>query len=720
MLNFNINIFILHLERNKSVIKINLIVKMNIEVSKNFKKMTIKAIATIALFMIVYVILIAFAISLTVLCALGGFFMIKNHPSFFTLMFGLGLASLGFYILAFLFKFLFKKHTIDRSHLVEIKEENETELFQFIKDIVNEVGTDFPKKIYLSSDVNASVFYDSSFWSLFFPVKKNLQIGLVNTITKQELKAILAHEFGHFSQKSMKVGSYVYYVNQIIYNMLYENDSFDQTIQKWGNSNNYFSIFLIISVKIIEGIQWILKKMYGLININYLGLSREMEFHADEVAANVAGILPLQESLLRMDLADSAYNSVLRFYGDKISQNIKTGNIYKEQLFVLEFLAKDSQLEFKYGLPLVTELDINKFNKSKLNIENQWASHPSTQDRTVKLDKLNIHKETTDNQMANSVFQDIDKTQEKLTTKLFSSIENIETFSFFTLEDFKSEYQEQFESNTFNTMYNGYYDNKNPNYFDINTIQKPSVISLFETLFSKEKIDMVYDCIALENDKEIIENIANKQINIKTFDYNGHKFKSKEASELIPKIEKEIIDLKNKITENDISIFLFFSNLAKKDYKDGSLILKYKAFFTYDKEYERRAGYYNDLITATDFISVVTPIEVIKSKLKNVYSLEVTIKKEIQDMLSNELYKKELTADIRESFELYLKENWLYFSNSKYIDEELNIFYKAINNYIFILSRGYFLLKKDLLDFQSELLATSNIFIAEKTNDGYL
>lgn len=689
---------------------------MNIEVSKNFKKMTIKAIASIILFMIVYIILIAFAISLTILSALGGFFMIKNHPSFFTLMFGLGLASLGFYILAFLFKFLFKKHTIDLSHLLEIKQESEPKLFEFIREIVNEVNTDFPKKIYLSADVNASVFYDSNFWSLFFPVKKNLNIGLglVNTITKQELKAILAHEFGHFSQKSMKVGSYVYYVNQIIFNMLYENDSFDKTMQKWGNSNNYFSIFLIISVKIIEVIQWILKKMYGLINVNYLALSREMEFHADEVAANVAGIHPLQESLLRMDLVDSAYNSVLRFYSDKISQNIKSRNIYSEQSFLLDFLAKDSQIEFKNGLPLVSELDINKFNKSKLNIENQWASHPSTQDRNAKLIKLNIYKEITENQMANAVFEDIDKIQEIITTKLFSSIESIETFDYLSLEDFKSEYQEQFEKNTFNSVYNGYYDNKNPNYFEINSLDKNSDASFFDALFNKEKIDMVYEFIALENDKIVIENIANKQISVKTFDYEGHKFKDKEALELLPKIEIEINDLKNKITENDISIFLFFNNLAKKDYRDGSLILKYKTFFNYDSEYGKRAGYYNDLINTTDFISVVTPIERIKSKLKTVYALEVNIKKEIKDMLSNELFKKELTTDIRESFELYLKEDWVYFSNNKYIDEELKIFYDAINNYIFILSRGYFLLKKDLLDFQIELLRNDNIVNTEE------
>jgi Zn-dependent protease with chaperone function len=39
--------------------------------------------------------------------------------------------------------------------------------------------------------------------------RKNLQIGigLVNSVTVSEFKAVLAHEFGHFSQRSMKVAA---------------------------------------------------------------------------------------------------------------------------------------------------------------------------------------------------------------------------------------------------------------------------------------------------------------------------------------------------------------------------------------------------------------------------------------------------------------------------------------------------------------------------------
>lgn len=95
-----------------------------------------------------------------------------------------------------------------------------------------------------------------------FTCKKNLQIGLglINTVSQTELKAILAHEFGHFSQKSMKIGSYVYNVNHIIYNTIYEDTSYNNFIQKFASFSNVTYLAASIVIKFINGIQWILKK----------------------------------------------------------------------------------------------------------------------------------------------------------------------------------------------------------------------------------------------------------------------------------------------------------------------------------------------------------------------------------------------------------------------------------------------------------------------------
>lgn len=680
--------------------------KMNIRVSQNFKKMANKAIFAIILFVIMYVILLSLAIGITILCVIGGIILIALKPMIITIGLGIGIASSGFFILIFLFKFLFKQHKIDRSDLTEITINEEPKLFALIEAIVNEVQTDFPKKVYLSSDVNASVFYDSSFWSMFFPIRKNLQIGLglINSITEQEFKAILAHEFGHFSQRSMKVGSYVYNVNQVIFNMLYDNESFDNMLQKWANMSGYFSFFIPTAIKIIQGIQWLLKKMYNFINISYMALSREMEFHADEIAANVAGYIPLKESLLRMDLADHSYNSVLNFYDNKIKDNLKSKNIYKEQEFVIHFLATEINLSFKNNLPIVSELDLSKYNKSKLNIKDQWASHPSIKERVTALENLNIQKNENNEKPAILLFSNSEQIQEQITKKIFSEVTYKETVVLLEFEKFKTEYTELFKKNGFPKEYNGYYDNKNPVNFEIESTTDYNEVEHFDALFCKENIDMIYDFIALENDKNTLINISNKEYNIKSFDYDGQKYNSNEAQNIIQKLETEINEARENIKKNDIKIYKYFQNKAFKKGNDNVLKEKYFNFSEQDSQYDKKTELYNSFVKATEFINVTTTFEQIKINFELISKLEIDLKIEIKSIIEDKELANEISKEMMDNFENYLSKEWIYFSDENYNSDNLQMLFMTINSYNYLLSRKYFLTKKDLLNYQIQQL----------------
>lgn len=674
---------------------------MNIQVSPNFKKMTGKAIFAISLFIITYLALLSLAIGMTVLCVMGGIALIVTKPMALTIGLGIGLASLGFFILIFLFKFLFKQHTVDRSHLVEISETDEPKLFSFIREIVNEVQTDFPKRVYLSSDVNACVFYDSNFWSMIFPIRKNLQIGLglVNTTSEQEFKAILAHEFGHFSQRSMKVGSYVYNVNQVIFNMLYDNESFDSMIQKWANISGYFSLFVSLAVKIIQGIQWILRQMYDFVNVSYMALSREMEFHADEVAANVAGYLPLKESLLRMDLADHSYNAVLGYYDGKVPDNIQSKNIYKEQGFVMNFLAKQNNLSFKNNLPVVSQLDLSKYNKSKLTIKNQWASHPSIEERIRALELTNIVKAEAE-EPAIHLFENEETIQEKITQKLFSAVTYTASTTLLDFEKFTTDYSQTFNKNSFPSEYKNYYDSKNPIEFDVNSIVDFKISETMDMLFSNEKVDMVYDFIASENDKNILADIANNEYDIKSFDYDGQKYKSAEAESLILKIQTDQTNIKERIKENDLNIYKFFYNEALKKGNATILKEKYVNFFKQDSEYDHKIALYTQIDEATSFINVVTPFEQIRENLQTLRPLEIELKTEIKKLIDDDTLKKEISQQAIENCEKYLSKEWEYFDGTEYYNDNLQILFNAINEYNYLLSRKYFITKLDLLNYQ--------------------
>lgn len=682
--------------------KLNYMIPKEVKLSSEFKKEAIKAIFSIILFVITYLLIFFFALILTGLCIAGGISLIAFKPMFITIALGIGLSSLGILILIFLIKFIFTSHKIDKSHLLEINKEQEPKLFELIDEIVKKVDTSFPKKVYLSHDVNASVFYDSSFWSMFFPIKKNLQIGLglVNSVTKEELKAILSHEFGHFSQRSMKIGSYVYNVNQIIFNMLYENDSYQKLVQEWGNVSNYFSIFINIAIEINKGIQWILKQMYDVVNKNYMGLSREMEFHADEIAASITGFEPLKNSLLRLHLADNSFNEVLNFYSNRQSENIISENLYNDHINTLILNFNKNYEGNNIELPSITLEELSKYDKSKLVIKDQWASHPSIKDRIYRLEASNLHANQTTDSLANEQFINIIKYQKEFTNKILNISISNDKKNLLESTQFLSLYKQEISKNTFPEIFNGYYDAKNPIEFEIDQEYSNSIKGSFEELFSDEKIDWIYTSIALQNDIESLKNISNRIIKIKTFDYDGIRYNFKQAPKLIDTLNLELNTLQNKIAENDKHIFSLYFNIEKNQNISSKLKNLYHELFNFDKSFESKTNLYFNIMNDLQFISIETPYDQIIANFKNIYNIENQIKQEINLLLSDNLIKEDIQKDIMENLKYYTSNELTYFNGRNYIEAGLNSLYSALHNYIFVLNRKYFLMKKELLDYQ--------------------
>lgn len=679
--------------------------KKEIKLTNDFKRQTIKAVIAIFIFLISYLTLVLLALALTGLSIVGGFYLIALKPMFFTIAIGLGLVAMALLVVIFLLKFLFKSHKVNRLDLIEINEAEEPELFQLINDIVLEVGTHFPKKVYLSADVNASVFYDSSFWSMFLPVKKNLQIGLglVNSVTKQELKAILAHEFGHFSQRTMKVGSYVYNVNQVIFNMLYDNESYEELQQRWASTNDYIYLFVKLASRITEGIKWVLIKLYGVVNISYMALSREMEFHADEIAASITGYEPLKKSLLRLTVADNAYNNVLNYYNNKISDNVKSESIYNDHTAVIHYLSELNNLPVSNQLPDVALEEQSKYDKSKLVIKNQWASHPSTKDRIERLEKTGYTSTTTTDTLANELFMHLPSYQQQLTNKVFETVTYEGEVTQISTETFITDYKQELKVNSFGRVFNGYYDNHNPTSVDVNKTILPN-IQTWDALYADDKVDLVYTSAALQSDIETLKNIAINAITIKTFDYDGIKYKKNDAEQLLVKLEDELKHLNEKIANHNQDIYCYFITQAQQQNKAEELQKLYSDFIAYDKTYEPKFELYVNLLNSLNFVSVTTPFEQIRSNLTKVNELEVSLKQELKVLLADPILIPEITKEMRDQLEKYIPKDLIYFVEPAYNNENLNTLYTAIHQYSYLILRKYFLLKRAILVYQENLL----------------
>lgn len=684
---------------------------MTVAVSGAFRKMTIRAVFAIILFIFTYLLLFTLAAGLTFASGFAGFVVISAIGlNYFSAAIGIGLVSVGVLILYFLIKFLFKQHKVDRTDLTELTREEQPELFAFIAGIVQEVGTTFPKKIYLSSDVNAAVFYDSSFWSMFFPVRKNLLIGigLINTVSRLELKAILAHEFGHFSQRSMKLGSYVYNANQVIYNMLYDNESFHRVLQNWANISNVLYLFANISVRIVMGIQWILKKNYQLLNLNYMGLSREMEFHADEVAANVAGSQPLITSLLRIDLSDVSLQNVFDYYNQRVEKCVVTNNLYSQQALVMKVLADNARMPIVDGLPQVTLEHLSKYSKSKLVIKDQWASHPSTKDRVAALNRLNIQKEKETNTPANSLLQGVETLQQSITARLFTAVTYAAPVVPEADEQFITAYREAEISQSFPDIFNGYYDRWNPVVCKEEDVPGQTPLT-FEQLFGEENIELINTIRTLEKDKQTLAQLAAGGHDIKTFDYDGVKYKTREAAELEQQLEDILKQLQERAVANDKAVHLYFSQLASSRGEQTTWETLYQTYADADQCYEERIGYYNALGESIEFMRVTTPYEQIERNLIEVAAAEKNLKTQIRFMLDTAPFQEAITPEIATNFNKYLDQEWVYFRDKNYIEESLKMLEEVMEQYPFVLSKSYFLAKKALLDQEAAMQATVGI-----------
>lgn len=676
--------------------------------SENFRKMARKSIQAILLFVLTYLILVSGAVGLTMLSAFAGFMLIAAKPMFITIMLGGGLVCFGLLILIFLVKFIFRVNKIDRSHLTLVTQPEQPELFKMIDEIVAEVGTDFPKKVYFSSEVNASVFYDSSFWSMFLPVRKNLHIGLglMNTISIDELKAILAHEFGHFSQKSMRTGSYVYNVNQVIYNTLYDNEGYGNFAQTLASISSYFGIFVALANKIIGGIQFILKKIYDDVNLNHLALSREMEFHADTVAANVAGSEVLITALHRLQLADYSLNNVFGYYNGKIKDKEKTNNIFPQQKFVMDFYAGLQDIKIENHLPIVTEEHYSKFNKSKLVLKDQWSSHPSTADRVAHLKKLNYPLKSYGFGIAIDLLVNKDMVLQQVTKKLFDAIDYGDSPVISDAGKFELDFWENQRQNAFHRLYNGYFDFRNPlNDLEVVAFEKPAPSFQLRAndFFSDENLSSIYLHDGINGDLNTIKQIDDKVFEIKTFDYDGKRYTQTDCSELIKRLESESEELDNQLKKLDIQIFEYFLWLSFEHSRNDEFANFYGDYKAIHLLLESQNSCHNKIVQVTSFMHERTAVETIEQQMYLVKDEEIIFKEELLKLLTNPLYGEQITVEDKEQIEKFMASNYKYFAGGSYFDFQVDELFGLIRLFAKIINDTNFKSKKKLLDFYAEL-----------------
>lgn len=323
----------------------------------------------------------------------------------------------------FLVKGFFKRGDRNPGIRVEVTEKDQPELFAFIRRLCADTRAPFPHKVYLVPEVRAAVAFEESFINLLVPSRKNLIIGLalVNRLNLAEFKAVLAHEFGHFSQNSMRLGSYVYTANRIIADVVYARDALDDAVAAAGRIDIRISVF----VWVFQAGLWVVRKglhfLFRAINFANVSLSRQMEYNADLVAVSVTGSDPLVFALARLDFAADTLGQA---WGDLMAaadHGRYSRDVYYHQTRAAEFLkAKrgDPALGEVPELPADPTQTVRVFKPEDTRVPAMWATHPANPEREANA-KTRYFRGPADDRPAWALFRDTDAVRERMTWEAY-------------------------------------------------------------------------------------------------------------------------------------------------------------------------------------------------------------------------------------------------------------------------------------------------------------
>ncbi|MER6944982.1 M48 family metallopeptidase [Nonomuraea sp. NPDC000554] len=176
---------------------------------------------------------------------------------------------------------------------VPVTREHEPALWQAVEDLAQRVRTAPPDEIRLVPEVNAAVSEDTRFLGLK-ATRRRMYIGLplLQTLTVDEMRAVLGHELGHYSGAHTRLGAPVYRGRV----------SLIATVQGLGNHPFFQRLFTLYA------------KLYMRVS---QAVSRRQELEADQFAVAIGGRKAMAEALrkihntaLAWDLYASGYLSM--------------------------------------------------------------------------------------------------------------------------------------------------------------------------------------------------------------------------------------------------------------------------------------------------------------------------------------------------------------------------------------------------------------------------
>ncbi len=493
--------------------------------------------------------------------------------------------QIGFYLIKPLF--IYPRSSSDNR--LEINERDCPGLFSMIRDVAHATGNKMPKHVYLSPEVNACVFYDrNSIWSVFLPTRKNLMVGvgLLHGMSTSEVKAILSHEFGHFSQQSMRIGTMTFRLMLIIRTMIdyaqkqQQEDaiarSMDDYEYRWYW---YLSVYPIsfITKKTISFYNWIEKKNRSL--------SRYMEFEADIVACKIVGARSFISSLCKLEILSDRYSTYEKLLADTLAQGHYVPEYWQGYVFIYEQLSRGDKLTVEKNILLDTPIGDNAKFPSKISIVDGWNTHPTLSERINNARQYaNANKTTCTDAPADLVgtktLNAIGEIRQRFIAANLQEPVDWQKLSAMSLNEFEESFSRDYEEHYFLSEFL----NKRIHSFELLTDEDFTKTEKVENPFTEVNRNLILQYNQGVEDWQILDKIKSGDMDVIHFLYDGKLYS--DAKEPIALQDEYLKPIFQRWLDLDVNIYKFlWQNLDEKE-KNNLNTVYWTIMYANDASYE--------------------------------------------------------------------------------------------------------------------------------------
>jgi Zn-dependent protease with chaperone function len=506
-----------------------------------------------------------------------------------TVLAWLAIAAAGLLLVA-LVRPIFRTGRPDQSLLLEIRPESQPTLFGFIRQLCADIGAPLPRKVLLSPDVNAAVVSSTALVNLVVPARQDLVIGLglVNALNRTEFEAVLAHEFGHFSQKSIRIGPYVYTSARIMADAVHGSRRADYLLRRLvpiaeallqvGRVDVRLLLFVLpvllllyLLIGLMKGFAACLRGLHQLLGLANLALQRHMEFLADRVAVSVAGSDATLNVLVRLPLAEKALGQVTQDLVAAADADLYTRDLFYHQPHAVAFLRKisnDPTLGEPPPLPAGPGPRADFFRPEDTTAARMWATHPSNHEREQNVNRPYVRRPL-DEQPAWVLFQDAPALREKLTRRYYQHVLNralLPTLS--AAEIVQGFIDDEHADSAYDPHYKGAYDDR---YLDPGNLEQLVDLARFQPwsveqlaraptdLFGEDLQAIVARYRGYQQELEALEAADDKA----EFEFRGQKYSVGDAPRLQTQVSRDLAGVRLQLAALDRNVFLAHYQMAR-------------------------------------------------------------------------------------------------------------------------------------------------------------